>query len=180
MPRREVKSATLAFPESLAPGMSSHALRLFLGLAVLSSIGTWWVVLVSESRDLAEKEMRIAAELEKLEDTAPRATAETLIAVLAPLLAQLVAAISAVNAFDAAPQGSRDQGISLAAFTDELVARRGKLENMDADAVEAVQALLDRGPADLPHRDALQEVSSRIAMYDCDKAIKLIDRMLPA
>lgn len=49
-----------ALPASLSPELPGHTLRLFLGLGVLASIATWWIVLVSESRDLAEEEMRIA------------------------------------------------------------------------------------------------------------------------
>ena len=35
---------------------------LFFGLAFLSSVATWWIVLVSESRTLAELELRGAKE----------------------------------------------------------------------------------------------------------------------
>jgi signal transduction histidine kinase/DNA-binding response OmpR family regulator/HPt (histidine-containing phosphotransfer) domain-containing protein len=50
----------LALPDSLSPDMPGHSLRLFLILGALASVATWWIVLVSESRDLAEEEMRIA------------------------------------------------------------------------------------------------------------------------
>ena len=39
-----------------------YVLRAFVGLALLSSMATWWVVLVAESRDLAEGELRSAKE----------------------------------------------------------------------------------------------------------------------
>ena len=37
-----------------------YRLRIFVGGGLLASLSTWWIVLVSESRDLAENEMRVA------------------------------------------------------------------------------------------------------------------------
>ncbi|MBK6907305.1 MAG: response regulator [Rhodocyclaceae bacterium] len=39
---------------------SDYRLRVFVGAGLLASLSTWWIVLVSESRDLAENEMRVA------------------------------------------------------------------------------------------------------------------------
>ncbi len=50
------------FSPDLAAQFSSYGLRLFFGLAFLSSVATWWIVLVSESRNLAEVELRSAKE----------------------------------------------------------------------------------------------------------------------
>jgi signal transduction histidine kinase/DNA-binding response OmpR family regulator/HPt (histidine-containing phosphotransfer) domain-containing protein len=50
----------LALPDALAPDMAMYSLRLLLALAVFASMATWWIVLVSESRNLAEEEMRLA------------------------------------------------------------------------------------------------------------------------
>ena len=55
-----VSQKTLA-PE-LTTQLSAYSVRLFVGLAVLSSMATWWIVLVSESRTLAELELRGAKE----------------------------------------------------------------------------------------------------------------------
>jgi signal transduction histidine kinase/DNA-binding response OmpR family regulator/HPt (histidine-containing phosphotransfer) domain-containing protein len=48
-------------PDTLAL-VQSFASRAFVGLALLASLTTWWIVLVAESRDLAEAEMRAAKE----------------------------------------------------------------------------------------------------------------------
>jgi len=45
--------------------MAAH-LRLFFGLAIPASVAAWWIVLVSESRDLAEEELRTAKERAEL------------------------------------------------------------------------------------------------------------------
>ncbi len=42
--------------------LHAYVLRVFFGLAVLSSIATWWIVLLNESRDLAEDELWLAKE----------------------------------------------------------------------------------------------------------------------
>jgi signal transduction histidine kinase/CheY-like chemotaxis protein/purine-cytosine permease-like protein len=51
-----------ALAPELATQLSAYSVRLFVGLAVLSSMATWWIVLVSESRNLAELELRSAKE----------------------------------------------------------------------------------------------------------------------
>jgi signal transduction histidine kinase/DNA-binding response OmpR family regulator/purine-cytosine permease-like protein/HPt (histidine-containing phosphotransfer) domain-containing protein len=51
----------LAMPELQVP-LQAFAMRAFLGLALLASLITWWIVLVGESRDLAEGELRTAKE----------------------------------------------------------------------------------------------------------------------
>ncbi|MDT8990520.1 response regulator [Curvibacter sp. APW13] len=50
------------FTSEAAEIVRSFVLRAFVGLALLSSLATWWIVLVSESRDLAEGELRSAKE----------------------------------------------------------------------------------------------------------------------
>jgi signal transduction histidine kinase/HPt (histidine-containing phosphotransfer) domain-containing protein/ActR/RegA family two-component response regulator len=40
--------------------LEPYLIRIFIGLAVLASIATWWMVLVAESRNLAEQELRTA------------------------------------------------------------------------------------------------------------------------
>ncbi len=53
-----------AAAKTLAPEaaqlVNSYAHRIFFGLAILASVATWWIVLVGESRDLAEIELRHA------------------------------------------------------------------------------------------------------------------------
>ena len=44
----------------VASHLNTYRWRAFFGIAVLASVITWWIVLVSESRDLAEEEMRSA------------------------------------------------------------------------------------------------------------------------
>lgn len=48
-------------PAGLAQ-FSDFAFRIFFGLALLASIATWWIVLVNESRNVAEDELRLAKE----------------------------------------------------------------------------------------------------------------------
>ena len=52
--------ADKVFNPEAAERVRSFILREFLGLALLSSLTTWWIVLVGESRDLAEGELRSA------------------------------------------------------------------------------------------------------------------------
>ncbi|TXH87908.1 MAG: response regulator [Rhodoferax sp.] len=54
--------ADKVFTPEAAELVRSFVLRAFLGLALLSSLTTWWIVLVGESRDLAEGELRTAKE----------------------------------------------------------------------------------------------------------------------
>lgn len=49
-------------PEALA-SVNSFVLRAFVGLGLLASVCTWWIVLVGESRDLAESELRSAKDV---------------------------------------------------------------------------------------------------------------------
>ena len=52
--------ADKVFTPEAAERVRSFVLRAFMGLALLSSLTTWWIVLVGESRDLAEGELRSA------------------------------------------------------------------------------------------------------------------------
>ncbi len=51
-----------ALAPDIATQFDSYIHRVFFGLAVLASIATWWIVLVGESRNLAEEELRNAKE----------------------------------------------------------------------------------------------------------------------
>ena len=55
-------SAMKALPPDVADQFSAYRMRLFFGLAFLCSLATWWIVLVTESRMLAETELRGAKE----------------------------------------------------------------------------------------------------------------------
>ncbi|HEY0846400.1 MAG TPA: ATP-binding protein [Noviherbaspirillum sp.] len=55
-------SALKAMDAGTAARLDDYVYRLFFFFAVLSSIATWWVVLVNESRNLAEAELRTAKE----------------------------------------------------------------------------------------------------------------------
>jgi PAS domain S-box-containing protein len=67
--------ASKSFAPEILAQMDDYSYRLFFCLAVFSSIATWWVVLVNESRNLAEEELRTA------KDQAESATAELLVTV---------------------------------------------------------------------------------------------------
>lgn len=49
-------------PPEVAAQVNSHLYRIFFALAFLSSIATWWVVLVNESRNMAESSLTAAKE----------------------------------------------------------------------------------------------------------------------
>ncbi len=66
------KAAAGAMAES---PITDYAYRLFFILAVFSSIATWWMVLVNESRNLAEEELRAAKDVA---ETATQAKGEFL------------------------------------------------------------------------------------------------------
>ncbi len=53
-------AATKEFAPEVISHLETHVRRVFLGFAVLASFITWWIVLVGESRDLAEEELRSA------------------------------------------------------------------------------------------------------------------------
>ena len=53
-------AATKAFAPEIMVHVDTYVRRAFFGIAVLASITTWWIVLVGESRDLAEEELRTA------------------------------------------------------------------------------------------------------------------------
>lgn len=55
-------SSEKGFAAELQSPLQAFAIRAFMGLAVLASVITWWIVLVAESRDLAETELRSAKE----------------------------------------------------------------------------------------------------------------------
>ncbi|WP_373976177.1 response regulator [Chitinibacter sp. SCUT-21] len=50
------------FDSALRLQFDEYAIRVFFGLAVLSCIATWWIVLTNESRNIAEEELRLAKE----------------------------------------------------------------------------------------------------------------------
>jgi signal transduction histidine kinase/CheY-like chemotaxis protein/purine-cytosine permease-like protein/HPt (histidine-containing phosphotransfer) domain-containing protein len=52
--------ATKEFSPEVLAHLDVYVRRAFFGIAVLSSLTTWWIVLVAESRDLAEEELRTA------------------------------------------------------------------------------------------------------------------------
>jgi len=51
-----------SLPPEVGGLFDAYGLRLLVGLAVLSSVVTWWIVLANESRNLAETELRSAKE----------------------------------------------------------------------------------------------------------------------
>ena len=53
-------AATRAFAPEALDHLETYVRRAFFGIAVLASLTTWWIVLVGESRDLAEEELRTA------------------------------------------------------------------------------------------------------------------------
>jgi signal transduction histidine kinase/CheY-like chemotaxis protein/HPt (histidine-containing phosphotransfer) domain-containing protein len=55
-------AALAALGPEVAARVNPYLLRLFFILAIFTSVATWWVVLVQESRDLAEEELRTAKE----------------------------------------------------------------------------------------------------------------------
>ncbi|MFZ2403751.1 MAG: PAS domain S-box protein, partial [Methylobacter sp.] len=67
--------ASKSFAPEILEQMDDYSYRLFFCLAVFSSIATWWVVLVNESRNLAEEELRTA------KDQAEAVTDELLVTV---------------------------------------------------------------------------------------------------
>ncbi|MBE9608781.1 response regulator [Chitinilyticum piscinae] len=50
------------FAAEMGGHFRGYAVRAFFGLAVLACIATWWIVLVNESRNIAEEELRQAKE----------------------------------------------------------------------------------------------------------------------
>ncbi|MBK6595950.1 MAG: response regulator [Burkholderiales bacterium] len=68
-------SEKAALDANALSAVSDYSFRLFFFLAVFSSIATWWVVLVNESRNLAEEELRGAKEVA---ETATQAKGEFL------------------------------------------------------------------------------------------------------
>lgn len=53
-------AAAKAFAPEVLSHLETYVRRAFFGIAVLASFITWWIVLVGESRDLAEEELRSA------------------------------------------------------------------------------------------------------------------------
>lgn len=53
-------AATKAFAPEALLHLETYVRRVFFGIAVLAAFATWWIVLVGESRDLAEEELRTA------------------------------------------------------------------------------------------------------------------------
>jgi len=53
-------SAAKTFAPEVIAHLDTYVRRAFFGIAVLAAFTTWWIVLVGESRDLAEEELRTA------------------------------------------------------------------------------------------------------------------------
>jgi signal transduction histidine kinase/CheY-like chemotaxis protein len=53
-------AATKDFSPAVLAHLDVYVRRAYFGIAVLASLTTWWIVLVAESRDLAEEELRTA------------------------------------------------------------------------------------------------------------------------
>ncbi len=53
-------AASKVFSPAVMADLEPYLHRIFIGLAVVASIATWWMVLVTESRNLAEEELRTA------------------------------------------------------------------------------------------------------------------------
>ncbi|MES2948614.1 MAG: response regulator [Pseudomonadota bacterium] len=68
-------SAKAALDGAAMAAIGAYAYRLFFCLLVLSSLATWWMVLLNESRNLAEEELRAAKDLA---ETATQAKGEFL------------------------------------------------------------------------------------------------------
>jgi signal transduction histidine kinase/DNA-binding response OmpR family regulator/purine-cytosine permease-like protein/HPt (histidine-containing phosphotransfer) domain-containing protein len=59
-------AANKALAPEITAQINSHIHRIFYCLAFFSSIATWWVVLVNESRNLAERELTSAKEIAEI------------------------------------------------------------------------------------------------------------------
>jgi len=71
-------NATKSFTPDILTTVEDYAYRIFFSLAIFSSIAAWWIVLVNESRDLAEEELRSAKDqAEKTTRELEEATART-------------------------------------------------------------------------------------------------------